>query len=205
MKSILITFLRFVLYCFLMFLCWIPIDNDFKLGKANESNMIEYAQHGILFIAVFLAFVPVVIFKHYKVFMAALGLFIILHIIREFDAWFDGLFPAIGWFPFVVVVLILLLLLVVKNFKTLLVELDVIKNTIGFGIVLIGLANLHVFTRLYGKPSNWRNILGENYSYNVERASEESVELVAYTILLIGIIELVIFLKSDKYNGKVPV
>ncbi len=184
-----------------MFLCWIPIDFDFKLGQANETNMVEYAQHGLLLLSVLLSFVPVVVFKRYKAFMTALGLFITLHLIREHDAWFDGLFPAIGWFPFVV--LIIMVLLIVKKFKILIAQFDVVRNTLGFGILLISLANLHVFTRLYGKPSNWRNILGDNYSYNVERASEESVELVAYAMLLIAVIELVIFIKNIKSNSAV--
>jgi len=198
MKSILITFARLLLYAFLMFLCTVPIEADFDLGQVNESGAIEYAQHSVLFLAVLIGFISLAFTKHYKIFMSALSLFIGIHLIREFDAWFDDVFPSLGWFPFVLVIVFAAIILIIINFKSFINQFKSIIQTLGFGILLISLANLHVFTRLYGKPSNWDNIMGDNYLYSVERASEESVELVAYMMILIAVVELFIFVKNDK-------
>ena len=198
MKSILITFIRLLFYAFLMFLCTIPIEADFELGQANESGAIEMAQESILFITILIGFMSLAFTKHFKTFMSALSLFIGMHLIREFDAWFDDVFPALGWFPFVLVLLFIIIVILFKNLKFFLNQFKTLSHTLGFGILLISLVNLHVFTRLYGKPSNWDNIMGDKYLYSVERASEESVELVAYMMILIAVIELFIFVKKDK-------
>jgi hypothetical protein len=133
--------------------------------------------------------------------MSVFSLFIGMHLIREFDAWFDFQFPALGWFPFVLVLAAILLVILIKNFQAFVLQIKTLKTTAGFGILLISLANLHVFTRLYGKPSNWDNIMGDKYLYSVERISEESVELIAYMMILIAMTELFIFVKNDKLKA----
>lgn len=185
-----------------MFLCSIPIDADFKLGQANENNMIEYTQQSILCLAMLIGLFAAYYVKNFSVLMTALSLFISIHLIRELDAWFDGLFPKIGWFPFVLLILTISFVVVIKNFNSFKLQLAQIKNTLGFGILVISLANLHVFTRLYGKPSNWENISGDHYLYSIERASEESVELIAYLMVLIAVTELYIHVKRTQ-NSKV--
>jgi len=200
MKTILINFGRFLFYAFLMFLCTIPIEADFELGQANESGAIEFAQESILFITVLVGFMSLAFTKHFKTFMSALSLFIGMHLIREFDAWFDDFFPALGWFPFVLVLAVILVVILFKNFRSFLNQFKTLSHTLGFGVLLISLVYLHVFTRIYGKPSNWDNIMEDKYLYSVERASEESVELVAYMMILIAIVELFIFVKKDKLN-----
>ncbi|MGX1024151.1 hypothetical protein [Flavobacterium sp. CS20] len=201
MKSLIKAFIRLVAYAALFFLCTLPIEADFSIGQSNESNAIEFAQESILFITVLIGFISLAYTSKYKVFMAVLSLFISLHLIREFDAWFDAQFPSLGWFPFVVILGVIMLIILIKNFKSFANQMKSLSNTLGFGILLISLANLHVFTRLYGKPSNWDSIMGNNYLYSVERASEESVELIAYMMILIAVVELFIFVKQDKISN----
>ncbi|RRO21866.1 hypothetical protein [Flavobacteriaceae bacterium 14752] len=198
MKVLLKPFLRLVFYSGLFFLCTIPIEADFLIGQANESNAIEFAQQSILLVTILIGFMSLAYSSQYKVFMSVLSLFIAMHLVREFDAWFDTQFPSLGWFPFVVLLAIIMLTILIKKFKSFLSQIKSLNNTLGFGILLISLANLHVFTRIYGKPSNWRNIMSDKYLYSVERASEESVELVAYMMILIAVVELFIFVKQDK-------
>jgi len=198
MKPIIVSFLRLLVYCVLMYLCTLPMEADFKIGKADESNSIEFAQQSILLITVLIGFLSLLYTTKYKSFMSVFSLFIGMHLIREFDAWFDGQFPQLGWFPFVLVIAVILLVILIKNFKSFITQIKNLKYTAGFGILLISLANLHVFTRLYGKPSNWDNIMGDKYLYSVERISEESVELIAYMMILIAMTELFIFVKKDK-------
>ena len=198
MKPIIVSFLRLLVYCVLMYLCTLPMEADFKIGEAGESNSIEFAQQSILLITVLVGFLSLLYTKEYKSFMSVFSLFIGMHLIREFDAWFDSQFPQLGWFPFVLVIAVIVLVILIKNFKSFIIQIKNLKYTAGFGILLISLANLHVFTRLYGKPSNWDNIMGDKYLYSVERISEESVELIAYMMILIAMTELFIFVKKDK-------
>lgn len=201
MKPIIISFLRLLSYCVLMYLCTIPMEADFKIGEANESNAIEFAQQSILLVTILVGFISLFYTKNYKSFMSVLSLFMAMHLIREFDAWFDGQFPQLGWFPFVLVLAAILLYILIKYFKTFIRQIKNLKTSSGFGILLVSLANLHVFTRIYGKPSNWDNIMGDNYLYSVERISEESVELIAYMMILIAMVELFIFVKKDKLTA----
>lgn len=197
MKLIFRSILRFLIYGFLIFMCSHIIEQDFINGTANEDGIIEFYQHIILLVCVAIGFIFLSISKHHKVFMLILSLFISIHLIREFDAWFDHHFPALGWFPFVVVILVVMLIIIIKNFKTLIKQINYFRSTMGFGILLLALAKLHIFTRIYGKPSNWKSIMGDNYLYQVERISEESVELVAYTMILIAMSELFIHARKE--------
>jgi hypothetical protein len=56
--------------------------------------------------------------------------------------------------------------------------------------VLIGGLLLHVFSRIYGLPALWQSFMGDNYMRSVARLSEEGIELMAYTIIFFGIVEL---------------
>jgi hypothetical protein len=181
-----------------MYLCTIPIEADFLLGEANETNAIEIAQQSILLVAILLGFMSMFYTNGYKTFMAVLSLFLSLHLIRELDAWFDSHIFNLGWEPYVVVLAIIMFGVFIKDFKNILRQINTLRHTMGFGILLISLANLHVFTRIFGKPSNWDNIMGDKYLYSVERISEESVELIAYMMILIAMTELFIFVKNDK-------
>lgn len=190
-------FLRFLIYALIMFGCATLIELDFKNGSSNENDIIEISQHLVLLFSIVVGILAASLTKTHKVLMVLLSLFITIHLVREFDAWFDSHFPSIGWFPFVVVILLLALVIIIKYFKAFLNQINSIKNTLGLGILLISLANLHVFTRFYGKPSSWRSIMGDNYLYQVERISEESVELVAYTMIFIAMIEMWLFVKNS--------
>lgn len=201
MKALIKSILRLAIYAVLFYLCTIPIEADFFIGEANETNSIEFAQQSILLISILVGFTSLAYTTKYRSFMSVMSLFIGLHLIRELDAWFDSHIYNIGWFPYVLVLAIIMLFIFIKNFKAFTAQLKSLSHTAGFGILLVSLANLHVFTRIYGKPSNWDNIMGENYLYSVERASEESVELVAYMMILIAVTELFIFVKKDKISN----
>lgn len=190
MKTFLFTFLRFLVYAIVMLGCSMLIELDFKNGSANENDVIEIAQHIVLLVIIIIGFLSVLTNKSHQVFMAILSLFITAHLIREHDAWFDFHFPSIGWFPFVVILIIISVAILIKKFKLFIEQTNALRNTLGFGILLIALVNLHVFTRFYGKPSIWKSIMGDNYLYQVERISEEAVELVAYTMMFIAMVEL---------------
>lgn len=197
MKILFYSFLKLLFYGLLLFGSSSIIELDFINGSSNENDFIELAQHSILIITILTGFIAAAIFKTHRILMVLLSLFILIHLEREFDAWFDVHLPEIGWFPTVIVTLFLAIFILLKNKSIFSNQIKSVYNTLGFGILLIALAFLHVFTRVYGKPSNWKSIMGDNYLYQVERISEESVELVAYTMILIAFLELFFFIKKE--------
>ena len=198
MKALINPVIRLAIYAVLFYLCTIPIEADFLIGQANETNAIEIAQQSILLICILVGFLSLAYTSKYRTFMAVMSLFIGLHLVRELDAWFDSHIFNLGWLPYILVLAVIMLFIFIKNLKSFSIQIKSLSHTAGFGIFLVSLANLHVFTRIYGKPSNWDNIMGQNYLYSVERASEESVELIAYMMILIAVVELFIFVKRDK-------
>jgi hypothetical protein len=107
--------------------------------------------------------------------------------------------------------------MVIRNWKKFVFELVAISKTYGFAFFFSGLIILHVFSRLYGRKLMWIDLLrnthdqyviednGEkvialrDFMRPVKDASEESIELLAYSIILIGVVEMIMFgVKSSK-------
>ncbi|TVR80708.1 MAG: hypothetical protein EA409_07750, partial [Saprospirales bacterium] len=107
------------------------------------------------------------------------------------ENFFDGFWQLIVWLTVAVAGFI-----TIKNFKKLVSQLTVVHHQFSFGVLLVGLVILHVFSRLYGKTSNWQNLLDDAYVRTVKDASEESIELLGYTIITIAVFELMIFMRT---------
>ncbi len=160
--------------------------NNFTQSTYLEDNTLtEWVQEGLLLLMVTISAVcakKFVVNHHVNVMLAVVAA---LSLVREFnnhlgDGWKVGvlliLIPA-GWYFY-------------SNFRAFRQQLIAVAETYAFAIVVIGGLILHVFSRLYGHKTMWTNILGDNYLRTVSRVAEESIELLAYSIILIGITEL---------------
>lgn len=84
--------------------------------------------------------------------------------------------------------------------------LERVANSFAFGLVLIGGLLLHVFSRIYGLPALWQSLMGDNYMRSVSRVSEEGIELMAYGIIFLGIVELALLSRGVAHKcQRVPV
>jgi len=59
-----------------------------------------------------------------------------------------------------------------------------------------------VFSRFFGKKVFWSAVTGGDYNRWIKNAAEEGMEMIGYTFLLIGGIEMRLFLAKNKRQLK---
>lgn len=201
MRALLPTFLLFPLYALILFFSTYMIKLDFMVGEFKEDSLTERTQEVFLLIGVLLLAISSLRFEAFRYFNAILSLFFLTHFIRELDAILDSIFDGL-WQILAFSVVAVAIVVVVKHRKTFWNQVIEIQQQFAFGVFTIGLFVLHVFSRLYGKGDNWENLMGDDYLRSVKDASEESIELLGYTIILIAIIEMVIYTKNYTISKK---
>lgn len=112
------------------------------------------------------------------------GFFIVLFI-RELDFLFDYIIHGFWVYPALIVTCSALFLAYQGK--------DVIVNEMAFllkkpsmKLILIGVALLLFFTRLYGMGDFWSNVMSDNYVGKVKTLSEEGSELLSYYLIALG-------------------
>ncbi len=70
------------------------------------------------------------------------------------------------------------------------------RNSFSFGILLSGFLTTFVFSRIYGRTEFWEAVMEDRYFRSVKNASEESIELLGYGLMLIASIEFFIWVRS---------
>ncbi len=70
------------------------------------------------------------------------------------------------------------------------------RHSFSFGILLSGFLITFIFSRLYGRTEFWEAVMEDRYFRSVKNASEESIELLGYGLMLIASIEFFILVRS---------
>ena len=217
MKPLIPPFIRLLSYSALMFLMALVIQFDFAEGEVKEDSLIEVTQEVLLLISSLMLIVFSSRTKNFKIFNLTLAGFLGVHLVREFDFWLNTQLFDKAWQVIALVIVVIVLIMVIRNWKKLILELAAISKTYGFAFFFSGLIILHVFSRLYGRKLMWIDLLRDTHNkYVIEEngekvvvlrdfmrpvkdASEESIELLAYSIMLIGVVEMIIFgIKSTR-------
>ena len=120
----------------------------------------------------------------------ALALFFTACAVREFDNELDALLYKGAWKLPVGALGVALLAYAVRQWGRIRDELAHYGNTLGFGVFVVGLLQLMVFSRLWGGNDLWRLLMAGGFDRTLVRVSEEGIELMAYTVILIGVVEL---------------
>jgi hypothetical protein len=196
------------------------IKQDFADGLVLESSSIEISQETLLAICILLLLYVGRTYEKFKIFNLALAGVLTVHFVREFDFWLNYNLFDNSWQVFALVFVIAIFYLIFKNFNRFVAELYQVSKTYSFGIFLIGFIILHVFSRLFGSKKIWNVILepgylgyvrteeGEkvisfyDYVYPVKAGVQESVELLAYALICIGVMEMIIFVIKSSRNSK---
>ncbi|WP_188457862.1 hypothetical protein [Psychroflexus planctonicus] len=198
MRSLLPSFVRFPLYALLLFFSTLMIKFDFMAGEFKEDSLTERAQETFLLIGIIILVISSIKFEAFRYFNSILSLFFLTHLIRELDSILDSVFDGL-WQILAFSVVGIAIVILIKHGKLFWKQVAEIQHQFAFGIFTVGLLTLHVFSRLYGKGTNWENLMGDGYFRTIKDASEESIELLGYTIILISIGEL--FYLSKKQNS----
>ena len=191
-----IVFTRLVLYTALFVGIYAAMAYDALSANFDESSLTEYAQEALLLLIAFISFYSARQYHLYRIFAVSLGVMAVVSLIREFNNYaYEYLFPY-AWQVGVLLVLLPFSVFLYRNFRKLMHEITSTANRYFFPILLIGTLVLHVFSRLYGLHFIWQNLMGDDYMYAVVRASEESIELLGYSIIFIGAVEFYLFARQ---------
>jgi len=123
--------------------------------------------------------------------------FFLMALIREFDAVLDSIFDGL-WQILVFLVLIFIVVEIIRKMESIKQSLNTFFRSTSFGFFSSGFLVTFVFSRLYGRGLFWESVMGEGYVRAVKNVSEESIELLGYTLILFGTIEWFKFLTNKK-------
>ncbi len=214
MKRLLPLILRFIAYALSLVSISLIMRQDFKDAQVLEDSGIEIAQESLLVLSILILLFSGKKWQLLRIFNLALAGVLSVHFVREFDFWLNyNLFDK-AWQLIAGVLVIITLAYMFKNFKQLIVEIVEVSKTYAFAIFLVGFTMLHVFSRLFGSKSLWNYILEpihsnyeslvgventvslEDFVWPIKTAAQESIELLAYTIMFIGVVELLVYVKN---------
>jgi len=113
--------------------------------------------------------------------------------VREHDAFFDeNLFDG-GWQLIAYTIVALTLYFVYRYRSSLMQSILNFVESKSFGFLMSGFIVTFFYSRLYGEGYMWRAMMEDRYFRGVKNASEESIELLGYSIILFGAIEFVLW------------
>ena len=194
--SPLLSAIRVIVYSLLMFGIaeGIFYDAGHPVGVSyfSENTFTEIAQEIILFI-LFL-FYLIIGFKWRKIqpISNIVSLFFLISFIREFN------FLVIGWIYPALIVLAILGWLVVRDFKKIKAATIKFFSVPASSWFFSGFLVTYIFSRLLGRSKFWRLMYhDENYRL-AKAATEEGIELLGDTLMLIGAIEFVVYYLAEK-------
>lgn len=189
-KVILFFFFRFLLYAALMVMLNLIYFHDAThitdTGKFGENSWTEILQEMVLLITgVFF-----LIIGRYDLKMRSIAnlfaVFFFMCFIREFNNQIPF------WFYLEIPLIILLGILIFMNLSKLESSILRLVDNRAVSWLVIGFLVTFVFSRFFGKTGFWEDLLENSYNRWAKNAAEEGVELLGYTLMLMGSIELLV-------------
>ena len=199
-KPVLLMGFKVALYSLLLFTLTeiILLDAQRISNQFSEQSYTEYTQEFFLLVSTVLFYLSVRYFPNQAVVGLLLGGLLGMSLIREFDAFFDTHVSRHTWKVLAYSLAILTAFQVYKHKDFFWRQLEAFIHTKAFGIIIAGMLTLFIFSRLYGLEHIWLALMGEEkYMYEIRRASEESIELLGYTLIMIGAIEYLLDLNTS--------
>ncbi|MFW2590638.1 hypothetical protein ACN5PC_01820 [Aliarcobacter butzleri] len=185
-KNIIIDSLKYI-FVVAIICTIIPVILRFDIkffGNFNQENsLIEYFQ--LIFL-----FSTIVIFvrlskkrpdlKYASMLIAA---FYLVLFIRENDDIFDLVYHGF-WAPWAFLVALIAIVYAFKDWKKGVLELATYLKIPHMKLMIFSVMFLFVFSRLFGMGSFWRQVMQDNFVYEVKAMIEEGTELLAYGLIL---------------------
>ena len=199
-KPVLLMGLKVILYCLvlmgILYITLLDAQQTVLTDRYSEQAPTEYAQEFSLLSAVLLLYWSAWLFPKQAVVAYLVGGFLGMAYIREFDAFLDRKVADGAWQVMAYSLAAITAFLVYQLRMNLWKRLNRFIHTRAFGMFITGMMIVFVYSRLYSDKLIWKAVMGEeNYMYVVTRASEEAIELLGYTLILIGTIEYLFTLK----------
>lgn len=188
--------IRIVAYSLLMFGIaegiFFDAANPMEKGYFGEITFTEIGQEVLLFVL----FVFYLIFgfkwKEFQPFSNILSLFFLMSFIREFNFLIDK------WIYPVLAVFAVMIWLVIRDFKKIMSAATRFFSIPASSWFLSGFLITYIFSRLMGRTKFWQ-LLYHDESYRLAKAAtEEGLELMGNTLMLIGAVEILIYYFAEK-------
>lgn len=180
-KRAILRFLILALLVALPVLC-IRIDIFYFDNHLGELSLTELLQESMLLIATCLF---ALIAKHQPetrhAYLLVTGFFACLFI-RELDAFFDLIYHGFWIVPALLVALSAIGYAAKQPQKTIQGLCEHVQNKNSTSM-MVGLAILLVFSRLFGMGSLWEGILGDDFVRTVKNIAEEGTEVLGYVMM----------------------
>jgi hypothetical protein len=165
-------------------------------GYFGEITFTEMGQELILFVLFVFYFFLGRKWKEIQVVANFVSLFFLMAFIREFNFLLEN------WLYPVLVVFAILCYLIVRDFKKIKQSTMEFFSKPASSWFLSGLIITIVFSRLFGRSKFWR-LLYHDESYRLAKAaSEEGIELLGDTLMLISAIEFLLYYIVEKRYSK---
>jgi hypothetical protein len=199
-KFVLLFTVRIILYATLMVILNFVYIHDAahitSTGKFGENSWTEIMQESILFITG-LIFIAIGRYdKELNTVTNLASIFFFMALIREFN-------NQITYWPWLEIPLIILFLgLTYYNRTKFISSILRILNHRALAWLVIGFLVTFVFSRLFGRTVFWQQLLENDYNRWAKNAAEEGIELLGYSFLFIGGIELFIQTLCDRKKLK---
>ena len=200
-NSVLLMGLKVILYSLvligILYITLLDAQQPVLTDRYSEHGPTEYAQEFALLSSVLLLYLSTWLFPKQAVVAYLVGGFLGMAYIREFDSFLDRRVADGAWQVMAYSLAAITAFLVYRLRVTLWKRLNQFIQCRAFGIFITGMMIVFVYSRLVSDKLIWKAVMGEeNYMYVVTRASEEAIELLGYTLVLIGIIEYLFYLKA---------
>jgi hypothetical protein len=125
-----------------------------------------------------------------------ISLFFFMAAIRELN----NLIPF--WFYLTLPLILLFCWFLYRDRKSLVQSMASFLKTPSLPWFMAGFLVTFVFSRFFGKKVFWSTLTGGDYNRWIKNAAEEGMEMVGYTFLLIGGIEMLLYLGKKKWQTK---
>jgi len=189
--SPLFIFIRVLIYSLLVFGMaeGVFFDAGHPRGTSyfSEATFTEVAQEVIFFVLFVLYLILGYKWREIQPVSNIVSIFFLISFFREFN------FLSIDWSYPALVALIVLIWLVVRDFKKIKAATIRFFSVPASSWLLAGFLTTYIFSRLMGRSKFWR-LMYKDETYRLAKAgTEEGIELLGDTLMLIGAIEFFIY------------
>lgn len=165
-------------------------------GYFGEITFTEIGQEVMLFLLFTFYLLLGIKWKEIQVVSNFIALFFLMACIREFNFLIDA------WIYPVLVVFALLVYLLIRDFRKIKQATSVFFSTPPSSWFLSGFLITLVFSRLFGRSKFWRLLYNDENYRLAKAASEEGLELLGDTLMLISAMEFLLYYLVEKRHSQ---
>ena len=177
---------RFAVFCALAALPVVVLRQDLRvLGNTlGEQSLVELTQAGFLLVTSAAFFALAALRRDDRRFGVLAGTFFAVALVREQDALFDVVLFHGAWKYIVLPMALAALVWAARNVRETLSGMARFLSSRAGTVMLLGMALLLFYSRLFGMTGVWTAVLGDGYVRTVKNVVEETTELLGYSFVL---------------------